>query len=462
MPPRSWGKLIYDPLDRTVSKTEQAGTPSAKTTNFAYLGLSEQLVSEDISGVVQRTYQYDGFGRRLSQIKKDTDGGGPGVEETSYYGYTPHSDVEMLTKDNGDTRATYGYTAYGSDDQQSFTGIDKPDAQQPGKEPYNFYRYTAKRFDPASGSYDMGFRDYNPGLNRFLTRDTYNGALADLDLGTNPWTSNRYAFTGGNPISRIEIDGHYCDSCDYYAQTKGESTVAGNEVGCSYSTTGVCGAGYTEADAKLVYQWQTGTGDGSNQPVIYGHRLPTAKEMELGPIFTAPVMMAPGETYQQAVTHWATFICNSGLARDTPGFCEWSYTVGNRPANGWDLLTTIVSAALLAAPGGAGRFTPGAAVTSRAPEVVTIPGGLKLPGVPRGATGVLTPTGKGLQYEIPGGTPELDPRVKSIRVMDPLTTGKYQYPNGYVAYMNEQGQTVNPLTGQTVQPSDPLAHIGLP
>ncbi|WP_024877228.1 hypothetical protein [Saccharomonospora piscinae] len=36
----------------------------------------------------------------------------------------------------------------------------------------------------------------------------YNGALADLNLSTNPWTGNRYAFTSGNPISGIEIDGH--------------------------------------------------------------------------------------------------------------------------------------------------------------------------------------------------------------------------------------------------------------
>ena len=54
----------------------------------------------------------------------------------------------------------------------------------------------------------MGFRDYNPQLNRFLARDTYNGALADLNLGTNPWTGNRYAFTAGNPTTYIERDGH--------------------------------------------------------------------------------------------------------------------------------------------------------------------------------------------------------------------------------------------------------------
>jgi hypothetical protein len=54
----------------------------------------------------------------------------------------------------------------------------------------------------------MGFRDYSPGLNRFLTRDSYNGALADMQLGLNPFTGNRYAFGGGNPISAVELDGH--------------------------------------------------------------------------------------------------------------------------------------------------------------------------------------------------------------------------------------------------------------
>ncbi len=54
----------------------------------------------------------------------------------------------------------------------------------------------------------MGFRDYDPGLNRFLTRDAYNGALSDLNLSTDPYTQNRYAFGNGNPISNVELDGH--------------------------------------------------------------------------------------------------------------------------------------------------------------------------------------------------------------------------------------------------------------
>lgn len=343
----------YDPLDRTTTKTDKAGTPEAKTTDFAYLGLTDKVVAEEIAGQLDRTYQYDAYGRRLTQQKKDTDGSGPEVAEDNYYGYNPHTDVETLTTAAGDTKATYGYTAYGKDDTQAFTGIDKPDTQNPGKEPFNFYRYTGKRFDPASGGYDMGFRDYQPAINRFTVRDTYNGALADLNLGTNPWTGNRYSLAGGNPITGVEIDGHYCDGCNL----QDPNSAAGSTVGCSFSTNGACGlpgSGNSEEEQKLLYQWETGTGDGSNQPIIHGMRLPTAEEMQHSQSVGMPTPMAPGDTYQQAVTNWATYQCNSGGARAHPGFCEWSYTIGNEKADGWDALWTLAEAALVALPGGRG------------------------------------------------------------------------------------------------------------
>ena len=191
----------YDPLDRKTSRTR--GT---KTTDFAYLGLTDTLLSEtdDTTGDLSKTYTYTPWGERLSQIKHNTDG----TTEASYYGYNPHTDVETLTTASGNTRATYGYTAYGQDDKKADTGVDKPDPNDPTKEPYNPYRYTAKRFEPVNGNVDMGFRDYSPGLNQFLTRDSYNGALDDLQLATSPWSSNRYGLAGGNPISGVELDGH--------------------------------------------------------------------------------------------------------------------------------------------------------------------------------------------------------------------------------------------------------------
>ncbi|WP_190156055.1 golvesin C-terminal-like domain-containing protein [Streptomyces litmocidini] len=190
----------FDPLDRTASKTADG-----KKTDFHYLGLSSEVLSEEVAGQLTKSYQYSPWGERLSQVKHNTDGTG----EDGFYGYNSHSDVETLTDRNGDTKATYGYTAYGSDDRSEFTGIDKPDATDPTKQEYNPYRFNAKRWDAQSGTYDMGFRDYSPGLNRFTTRDMYNGALADMNLGADPFTGNRYAFAGGNPTSFVELDGHF-------------------------------------------------------------------------------------------------------------------------------------------------------------------------------------------------------------------------------------------------------------
>jgi RHS repeat-associated protein len=189
----------FDPLDRTTSKTV-----GGKTTDFTYLGMTGQVLDELVAGQVTKSYQYAPWGERLSQVTHNTDG----TTTDAYYGYNSHTDVETLTDNSGQTTATYGYTAYGTNDTTEFTGIDKPDAQDPTKEPYNAYRFNAKRWDQTSGTYDMGFRTYDPGLNRFTSRDMYNGALADMNLATDPLTGNRYAFGGGNPTSNVELDGH--------------------------------------------------------------------------------------------------------------------------------------------------------------------------------------------------------------------------------------------------------------
>ncbi|HEX5202259.1 MAG TPA: RHS repeat-associated core domain-containing protein [Actinoplanes sp.] len=162
------------------------------------------MLDEEDGGKVTKSFQYSPWGQRLSQVTYKADGS----TEDAYYSYNAHTDVEQVTDSGGDTKATYGYTAYGDDDDAHFTGIDKPDVADPTKEPYDPYRFNGKRWDPDSQSYDMGFRDYSPGLNRFLSRDSYNGALDDLNLSVNPWTGSRYSFGGGNPISAVEFDGH--------------------------------------------------------------------------------------------------------------------------------------------------------------------------------------------------------------------------------------------------------------
>ncbi|MFG2102520.1 DNRLRE domain-containing protein [Micromonospora echinaurantiaca] len=208
-------RYVYDPFDRTAAQTTNAGGTGEKTTTFTYLGTSGDVLYEEVAGKVTKSYEYSAWGKKLTQLKKKDDG----ATEISHYTYHPKGDVEAITKhEDGTTRATYGYTAYGDNDDNKFTGADKPDAQNPDAEPYNAYRFNGHRWDQASGTYDMGFRNYDPGLNRFLSRDMYNGALDDLTLAIDPFSGSRYAFAGGNPISNVELDGHgFFDSVKSFA-----------------------------------------------------------------------------------------------------------------------------------------------------------------------------------------------------------------------------------------------------
>ncbi|MGW1552727.1 polymorphic toxin-type HINT domain-containing protein [Streptomyces sp. NPDC002346] len=172
---------MYDAFDRTASETTSGS--SGKTTLFTHLGMEDKVLREEVAGKATKSYQYAPWGQKLTQIKHNTDA----TKEFSQYLYHPKGDVEAITKDDGNTRATYGYSAYGSDDEKQFTGADKPDAANPEKDQYNDYRYNAHRFDDGSGT---------------------GGALDDMSLATDPYTSNRYAFAGGNPISFVELDGH--------------------------------------------------------------------------------------------------------------------------------------------------------------------------------------------------------------------------------------------------------------
>ncbi|MFB6779026.1 RHS repeat-associated core domain-containing protein [Streptomyces sp. NPDC056352] len=193
---------VYDPFDRTVSQTTSGD--QGKTTAFTYLAMDKTLLRETVDGKADKDYQYIAGGQRATQIKHKDDGS----KEVSQYVTSPRGDVEAITKKDGKTRSTYGYTAYGSDDSSQMTGADKPGSGTEGKSDYNSFRFNSSRWDGASGTYDMGFRNYDPGLNRFLTRDSYSGALADMSLATDPFTGNRYDFAGGNPISFVELDGH--------------------------------------------------------------------------------------------------------------------------------------------------------------------------------------------------------------------------------------------------------------
>lgn len=88
--------------------------------------------------------------------------------------------------------------------------------------------------------------------------------------------------------------------------------------------------------------------------------------------------------------------------------------------------------------------------------------------VPRGATGpgpVINQGGRTIGFGYSGGSggPGLDPRVANVRIMDATAPRGPSpgYPAGYVNYQNASGQSVDPFTGQTIAPNNPIWHIPL-
>jgi len=196
----------YDPLDRLIWEGETHGTTiscsDTKTTQFSFSGLTSQMTEEQqsTSGTLQTTkdYAYDIYGHRMTESVTPA-----GQGTTTYtYAYNIHDSVSLTLDPNGNSKTSYGYRPYGDLDT-ALTG-GEPDKNNP----FNPYRYAAKRFDSGSQTIDMGARRFATDTSKFLQPDQFNGALANLSLGTDPLSQNRYNLAGGNPLSHIEWDGH--------------------------------------------------------------------------------------------------------------------------------------------------------------------------------------------------------------------------------------------------------------
>lgn len=192
--------FVYDGLDRRDARIKFGATVS--TREFSYVGTSQLVSQEQRKSGTEATYDYDSSGRRLGQVH--------GQDGYRSYSHDANGSVEAIEGPGGQVASgsEYAYDPYGD--------LQMPETDLSGEAKQNPFRFEGFYYESEIKSYDMLARHYQPEVGRFLSEDRYQDAGADLALESDPLTQNRYVFAGGNPVSRVEWDGHYgCTStCD--------------------------------------------------------------------------------------------------------------------------------------------------------------------------------------------------------------------------------------------------------
>ena len=240
----------FDGLDRRDTRT--AGSA---VFDFAYIGMTEKLSREeapDGGGRKVHSYDYDSGLRRQGKQTR------AGTVTSAYRSYAKDANgsVEGLEDGEGEFLGTppgqpnYQYDPYGELEDGDDNDGDPENDVGDDEARENPFRFEGFYYDSGIKTYDMQARPYRPEIGRFLTQDRYESAAGDLNLEADPITQNRYAFAGGNPVNRIEWDGHVTstegfDSCGGGCEN-GHDTSGGRSG--AVKTSGPSGSGTVVTD----------------------------------------------------------------------------------------------------------------------------------------------------------------------------------------------------------------------
>ncbi len=184
----------YDYENRVVSIT-QTGLPNA-TYKYDYLG---RRIEKNIGGTITK-YIYDGdniiaeYNGSVTLVAKYVYG--PSIDEPiriekgstiCYYHFDGLGSVTDLSNSSGAQIEHYYYLPFGKTKIYNASGVKLADSAYG-----NYYRFTARQWDPESSLYYYRARYYDPNLGRFLQADPVGYDGGDLNL---------YGYSGNNPIN---------------------------------------------------------------------------------------------------------------------------------------------------------------------------------------------------------------------------------------------------------------------
>lgn len=168
-----------------VSFTYDAeGLRTGKTVNgekTVYVWDGDQVVMElSKGGAVQKRYIR---GNDLVYADK-----GENTEKT-YYVTDMHGNVVQLLDESGNVTKTYEYDSFGNE-------------VKPEKKDENPYRYCGEYYDKETEEVYLRARYYEPGVGRFITRDTYTGESDE------PLSLHLYTYCANDGVNMVDPSGH--------------------------------------------------------------------------------------------------------------------------------------------------------------------------------------------------------------------------------------------------------------
>ncbi len=168
-----------------VSFTYDAeGLRTGKTVNgekTIYVWDGDQVVMElSKGGAVQKRYIR---GNDLVYADK-----GENTEKT-YYVTDMHGNVVQLLDESGNVTKTYEYDSFGNE-------------VKPEKKDENPYRYCGEYYDKETEEVYLRARYYEPGVGRFITRDTYTGESDE------PLSLHLYTYCANDGVNMVDPSGH--------------------------------------------------------------------------------------------------------------------------------------------------------------------------------------------------------------------------------------------------------------
>ena len=243
----------YDGFHRLTQYVSSGTTncPAAVTKTFAYDGLDRQraagtttlhyaglgpAVALETNGTTDTAYELgpDGFAKAAA-----AENGSPAPHYLTDDG---HGNIATATTGAQAVACTVRFDAYGipispaSSTNPCNTGSTISDTF-----------FAGSRRDATTGRYQFGSRTYDPTKASFLTPDSYRTqqSAADLSVGVDPLTLNRYNYVNGDPVNLIDPDGHGVE-CNLGPDCQElQTSYSGSSSGASTATTSSGGGGST-------------------------------------------------------------------------------------------------------------------------------------------------------------------------------------------------------------------------